>query len=167
MEAQHKGRVSALAFSPQGRLLVSGGYDVATRLWNIRTGEQLAVCEPMRHKWAVVDLVFSPDGYTVGQVREGFKSPQKGTQVPSLWHLIPRVQRDLLRDGDLDCSPLGLPAFSPSSQFVGIGGTQIRLFDMESGKPADEPFPDDSGCNVIAFSPDGAQIVSPVYGGGW
>jgi WD40 repeat protein len=40
--AGHTASVKALAFSPDGRLLLSGGEDGALRVWNLQTGKELA-----------------------------------------------------------------------------------------------------------------------------
>jgi WD40 repeat protein len=56
----HKGAVSALAFSPDGRVLASGGKDQSVRLWDIATGKVLA--SMAGHKTAVTSVTFSADG---------------------------------------------------------------------------------------------------------
>jgi WD40 repeat protein len=55
--------VAALAFSPDGKLLASGGFDSMVRVWDVETGKQ-------RHAWSdrkgwVFCVAFSPDGKTV------------------------------------------------------------------------------------------------------
>jgi WD40 repeat protein len=55
--------VYGLAFTPDGRRLVSGGADGTVRVWDVRTGEPLHVFEWHR-KW-VTCLAMSPDGTTV------------------------------------------------------------------------------------------------------
>jgi hypothetical protein len=53
--------VLALAFSPDGRLLVTGSADTTLRLWNAATGQPMG--SPMTgHTAAVTDVAFGPGG---------------------------------------------------------------------------------------------------------
>jgi WD40 repeat protein len=56
----HEGPVHALAFSPDGKLLASGGADNTIRLWNAATGA--ATQNYTGHEQAIRTLAFSPDG---------------------------------------------------------------------------------------------------------
>jgi len=58
--AQHEGPVRALAFSPDGSQLVSGGQDNVLRVWDLAAGKERAVLRG--HASHVRDCVFSPDG---------------------------------------------------------------------------------------------------------
>jgi WD40 repeat protein len=55
----HHDRINAVAFSPDGSWLVSGGDDSTVRVWNVLTG-RLAVAR--QFDAAVQSLAFSPDG---------------------------------------------------------------------------------------------------------
>ncbi len=55
-----EGWVFALAFSPDGRLLASGGDDMIVRLWNVQTGSQ--VQNLVGHSDVITAAAFSPDG---------------------------------------------------------------------------------------------------------
>ncbi|MFM8358468.1 MAG: WD40 repeat domain-containing serine/threonine protein kinase [Verrucomicrobiota bacterium] len=57
--ARHEGRVTALAFSPDGRTLVSGGEDRLLRFWMLPTGEPLASFSRIEPP---ISATFAPDG---------------------------------------------------------------------------------------------------------
>ena len=60
----HRGTVSALAVSPDGKTIASGGIDHEIRLWDAATGAPRG--EPLvGHDDVVMDLAFTPDGDTV------------------------------------------------------------------------------------------------------
>src|SRR5256885_72382 len=56
----HASDVEAGAFSPDGKLLASGGDDKAVRLWEVGTGKEALVFK--EHKEKVTALAFGPEG---------------------------------------------------------------------------------------------------------
>src|SRR5262249_61189473 len=56
----HPSRVWAVAFSPDGRTLLTGGEDRAARFWDA-DGKPGPV---LPHAWVVTAVAFSPDGVT-------------------------------------------------------------------------------------------------------
>jgi WD40 repeat protein/regulator of sirC expression with transglutaminase-like and TPR domain len=56
----HRQGVRSLAFSPDGKVLATGGSDPVVRLWDMNTGRQVAVL--FGHENFVSDLKFTPDG---------------------------------------------------------------------------------------------------------
>lgn len=56
----HQGRPEALAISPDGRLLASGGFDQTIRLWDLATRQE--VRQLHGHRGAIHCVAFSPEG---------------------------------------------------------------------------------------------------------
>ena len=57
----HEGVVITVAFSPDGRYIVSGSSDMTIRLWDAQTGDQVG--SPLQgHTSFVNSVAFSPDG---------------------------------------------------------------------------------------------------------
>jgi WD40 repeat protein len=56
---EHEGEVYAVAFSPDGKYIVSGSADNTARVWHAQTGREIA---SMAHNGAVKSVAFSPDG---------------------------------------------------------------------------------------------------------
>jgi WD40 repeat protein len=62
---EHKGRVLALAFRPDGRTLASGAMDQTVKLWDVETGSAHFGKVKATYQWSagpVGALAFSPDG---------------------------------------------------------------------------------------------------------
>ncbi len=57
---KHSGSVNAIAFSPEGNFLASGGDDRTVIIWEIATGKPRHTLKG--HDLAVTCLAFSPDG---------------------------------------------------------------------------------------------------------
>jgi len=60
---QHQDRIVAVAFSPDGKTVVTGSSDKTARLWQTATGKPLVPA--LQHQDIIVTVAFSPDGKTV------------------------------------------------------------------------------------------------------
>jgi WD40 repeat protein len=60
--------LSTVAFSPNGKYVVSGSYDKTVRVWDVATGNEVT---RMTHDGPVGSAAFSPDGkYVVSSSRD-------------------------------------------------------------------------------------------------
>ncbi|QZZ21611.1 hypothetical protein J5X98_03885 [Leptothermofonsia sichuanensis E412] len=63
----HRQRVQAIAFSPNGKLLISSGADKQVKLWRIETAEEIGKLKEQPSE--VTAVAFSPNGkaFAVGR----------------------------------------------------------------------------------------------------
>src|SRR5262245_53391155 len=133
MASKHERPVRALAFSPDGQVLLSGSDDGAVRLWETATGARIDTRTD--HPWGVVAIAVSPDGKLAASTSVGLKAPVMGQTKAFLWNLITRRVTELAVNGALSSSN---PAFSPDSRIVAVKAGPVRLFNTWSGEVVTE-----------------------------
>src|SRR4051794_17376284 len=79
----HTAMVYCVAFSPDGKTLVSGGGDNTIRFWDVASGKQRATVKKVA-EYGVDSVAFSPDGRTlaVGSGGSGVKIYDVHTRKP-------------------------------------------------------------------------------------
>ena len=159
VEVLHTKRVTALAFSPRGRVIASASQDTSVRLGNTETGNQLAIQPTVKPAWAFVAVAIAPDGYTVASVSQGSQRDNSTHMNSHLWYPIPD---SLTQPGRhvRGLYPFGSPTFSPTERLIAFACDRVRLFNVDTGNLHSQ-FPEDSNYpSCVCFTPDGQGLVT-------
>ncbi|MEU2062482.1 hypothetical protein [Streptomyces sp. NPDC013455] len=139
------GAVSAIAHSPDGRTIATGGTDSLIRLWD--AASHRPVGKPLAGPTGTVTaLAFSPDGRTLTGAGDD--------RTVRRWDLS--GDRSRPRPGAV------IAARDTGPIVLGPGGTTFfsgtRLWDTASGKPLGDPL--DTQVSHAVFSPDGRLLAT-------
>jgi RNA polymerase sigma factor (sigma-70 family) len=141
--------VNSLAWSRDGKILVSGGTDNYVRLWEAATGRQLARL-PDKTIWAE-SVAISPDGTMVAA------GSRRG--VIRLWNAQNGKLLHLLEKHDTWVSSL---AFAPDNLTLASASwdNSIFLWDVATGRKVGQLRGHKGAVQAIAFSGDGKLLAS-------
>jgi WD40 repeat protein len=152
-------KIGDAAFSPDGKLVVTGSYDGTARLWNSATAAPHTVLDPaissprpvvLSHPGAIAAVAFSPDSKRV--IIAG------ANQSARVWTVSgqPRGQ-PMQHDGGITSV-----AFSPDGKTVlsGSWDQTARLWDAGSGEPLEAFLPHQSRVMRVGFLGDGRTLLT-------
>jgi WD40 repeat protein len=164
----HTGEVSALAFTPDGRELMSAAHDGTVRFWDLETGETSQVLRPPLR--GIGNAALSPDGRLV--------AVSGGTAGGKEWLILLLSRQDDRVRTFHDQVVQGL-AFSPDGKWLASAGRLsaaaqpapgkqdgVRLWNLERGGEAVIPKDTEGVSKAAAFSPDGTKLVTGTEPGG-
>jgi WD40 repeat protein len=150
--------IYALAFSPDGRVLATGGSDGRLELWDLVTGQRRHTLAG--HSSAISRVLFDGDGETVtagGRVQQGkWKWEVKRWKVTRAEEVLPAEESTIMDSWAL---------ISPDGRtLAGLGGLgKVTLSDRASGQELLTFAAHPEMVNCMAFAPDGTKLAT---GGG-
>ncbi len=146
----HGSAVTAVAYSPDGKLLASGSNDRNIAVWDSKTGDRLFVLTG--HRSGINGLAFSPDGHTL-------VSTAIADAEARIWNAATGV---LI--GTLFRSGYGLPTspvFSPDGKMLALpSGIFVSLWDVPNWTAGRTLAGHTNVVHSASFSPDGTLVAT-------
>lgn len=146
---EHGDEVYTVAFSPDGKKLVSGSRDGTARIWAVATGTLLTPA--LKHNGEVSSVAFSRDGKRV------LTGSHDGTA--RIWDSITGAPiTPSLNVG----AKLRATVFSPDNRIVATAADNgaVELWDSTTGQNIGKPGKHAGGAWTVSFSPDGKTLAS-------
>lgn len=144
-----------IAFSPDGRHIISGGYDRAVSVWDVETGREIIKLEG--HLQEIYGVAYSPDGTRIASASVDrtvrIWNTESGSEIRRLTEFSGAVRCvSFSPDGTQLAS--GSESSDDSSVIVWDTQTGERIYSFEAFKTT-----------RVSFSPNGAHLAVASYGG--
>jgi WD40 repeat protein len=146
----HTGLIYSLAFSPDGKLLATAGFDNLVKLWDFAAGGK-EIRTLTGHVGPVYSVAFHPDGKTLVSSSDD--------KTIRLWNVADgKLIRELKGHGGIVDSI----ALNPEGKVLASGSADksVRLWNPADGKEVKTLGSHGNSVYGVAFSPDGKLLAS-------
>ena len=158
----HSGTVSSVAFSPDGKMMLSTSADKTFRLWDVASGQQIrSESEKIENSRYVAPLpagaVFSPDGGKVVYMNSDQRIREWDLKVEMTWE-VPSFSSD--------SSQSALVVFAPDARLLASVGTDntILVWNVSTGKKLQVLKGHSGQVNSVVFTPNNRLLSGSADG---
>ena len=145
----HSDIIASVVFSPDSKILASGGVDNSIKLWDVASGQELMTLTG--HSFGVASVAFSPDGKILvsGSADKTIK----------FWDVASGRE---LRTLTGHATGVRSVSFTPDGRILASGSLDrtIKFWDVASGQELRTLTGHSSWVTSVAFSPDGKILAS-------
>ena len=143
------GHINTVAFSPDGKYVVSGSYDNTVRIWDVATGN--ATHTYVGHSNWINSVAFSPDGINVAS--------GSNDNTARIWEVESNQEMHTLEE---HIDAVESVAFSsPDGKYLVTGDRNTAcIWDVDIGTVEKKLEGHTDFINSVAFSPDEKYVVS-------
>src|SRR5262249_45670997 len=143
--------VLGLAFSHDGKVLVSGHLNRTIRLWDLETGQARTIEESDGPAYDMKGVAISNDGTRVASASSDKKVRLWDVRAGRVLHTFPRFGEGLVMT----------VAFSPDGRYLAAGSWDgARLWDLSTREACELRGRPDTAARSVAFSPDGSVLAT-------
>ncbi len=145
----HSNLLNSAEWSPDGKSVVTAGWDQSARVWDVATGKELV--RLVGHSSKVNAAVWSPDGTRILTASDD--------QTADIWEAF-TGKRILSLEGHTDI--INTVRWSPDGKTVATGSNDAsaRIWDADTGKERFKLTGHNHHVDVVAWSPDGKRLAT-------
>jgi WD40 repeat protein len=159
----HKGGVRALAFSPDGSTLATGGTDKAVRIWDLGSGQEM---RELVHRDGILDVAFSPGGTHLAAACGGTETQLWDVAAGRVLHQVVSMFGHAVAFSP-DGSQLAMTTVNGARTISASTGRKVRRLKARMSYAAKG-----WGFFALAFNPDGSELAAggsydPLVGRGY
>ena len=144
-----------MAFSPDGKRIVSGSRDKTVKVWDAASGQETPHPQGA-HRRGVCSVAFSPDGKRIVSRQRGQDGEGVGRGE--------RPGNSTLKGHTDEVSAAWPSAPTANASSSGSEDKTVKVWDAATGQEMLTLKGHTGGCHSVAFSPDGKRIVSGSHG---
>jgi WD40 repeat protein len=150
--------IGAAAYSPDGRIIATGGFDDTARLWDAQAGQSIP--KPLSHlksSW-IQSVAFSPDGHTL-LTASGHYVYEFRRGEAQLWDVATGKLLRRLSGHEREVTAVAYAADGQTVVTASRDGS-VRFWDALTGQPSGEPLRHERWVVSIALSKDGRIVTA-------